>query len=94
MILPFALMLVSAPLYLTARKQGLREKLFYWKNCFAVFECLALLIFYLACNYVIIREASMAPLAEQAPTEHFNSTNNLFPFQLPASILNKTAINS
>jgi hypothetical protein len=59
MIMPFALMLVSVPLYLISKKQKLREDLFYWKNCLTVFECLALLVFYLACNYFIIREASI-----------------------------------
>lgn len=59
MIMPFALMLISAPIYSTVKKQKLREELFYWKNCLAVFECLALLVFYLACNYFIIREASI-----------------------------------
>jgi uncharacterized membrane protein YgcG len=59
MIMPFALMLISAPFYVTAKKYKLREELFYWKNCLAVFECLALLIFYLACNYFVIREASI-----------------------------------
>ena len=59
MIMPFALMLVSVPLYVTVKKQKQRPELFYWKNCLLVFECIALLIFYVAGNYFVIRESSI-----------------------------------
>ncbi|MES2593446.1 MAG: hypothetical protein V4608_16305 [Bacteroidota bacterium] len=59
-IMPFALMLISVPVYLTAIKQKQRKELFHWKQCFTVFECLALIIFYLAGNYFVIRESSIA----------------------------------
>lgn len=60
MIMPFALMLLSVPIYLGAKKQKVCKELFYWKHNLAVLECLALLIFYLACNYFVIRESSIA----------------------------------
>lgn len=60
MIMPFALMLVSALFYLTIRKQKQRVDLIYWKNCLVVLECLSLLLFYTACNYFVIRESSIS----------------------------------
>lgn len=59
-IMPFALMIISVPIYLTAIKQKQRKELFHWKQCIAVFECTALMIFYLSGNYFVIREASIA----------------------------------
>jgi hypothetical protein len=59
MIMPFALMVVSVPLYLGVKKQKQGRNLFYWKNCLVVFECAALLVFYIACNYFVIRESSI-----------------------------------
>ena len=60
LIMPFALMAVSVPVYFAARKQKERDDLFYWKNCFIVFEYAALIVFYAAGNYFVIREASAA----------------------------------
>jgi uncharacterized membrane protein YgcG len=58
-IMPFALMSVSVFIYLAAKKLKQRNDLFYWKQCILVFECVALLVFYLACNYFIVRESSL-----------------------------------
>jgi uncharacterized membrane protein YgcG len=55
--MPFALMAVSAPLYFYARKLKRKEDFFFWKECITVFECMALLIFYLSGNYFVIRES-------------------------------------
>ena len=59
-IMPFALMIVSVPLYLYAKKYKEREDLFCWKNCFFIAESISLLVFYAACNYYVIRESSIA----------------------------------
>ncbi len=59
LIVPFALMIISVPVYLTAVKQKKRDELFYWKNCFTVFEFAALIVFYAAGNYFVIRESSI-----------------------------------
>lgn len=60
MIMPFALMTASAPMYLFVNRQKKRDKLFFWKNCLLAMECIALLVFYMACNYYVIRESSIA----------------------------------
>lgn len=59
MIMPFALMLVSVFLYFIIKKQQQRRELFYWNHCLVIFECLALITFYLAGNYFVIRESSI-----------------------------------
>ena len=59
-IMPFALMILSITVYFLAIKQKQKERFFYWKICIEVFECLALIVFYLAGNYFVIREASIA----------------------------------
>jgi len=59
-IMPFALMTLSITVYFWAIKQKQKEHFFYWKKCIEVFECLALIVFYLAGNYFVIREASIA----------------------------------
>lgn len=60
LIMPFALMIVSIPVYFLAIKQKQKETLFHWKKCIEVFEWLALIVFYLAGNYFVIREASIS----------------------------------
>jgi hypothetical protein len=59
LIMPFALMLFSVALYFQLKKFKNKTELFYWKPCIAVVECFALLVFYLACNYYVIRESSV-----------------------------------
>lgn len=59
MIMPFALMLLSVVIYIQARKYKAKENFLCWKPCIIVFECVALLVFYIACNYFVIRESSI-----------------------------------
>ncbi len=60
LIMPFALMLFSVPIYLIARKQKQNDAYFLWKHCLSVCEAVALILFYLAGNYFVIRESSIA----------------------------------
>ncbi|MES2138105.1 MAG: hypothetical protein V4511_00250 [Bacteroidota bacterium] len=60
LIMPFALMTVSIPVYFLATKQKQKEELFHWKKCIEIFEWLALIVFYFAGNYFVIREASIS----------------------------------
>lgn len=57
LIMPFALMALSLPVYLYARKLKDKDGLFFWKECIMVFEAVALLVFYCAGNYYVIRES-------------------------------------
>ncbi|MBL7884272.1 MAG: hypothetical protein JNL69_09395 [Bacteroidia bacterium] len=59
LIMPFALMVISAIFYLSIKKQKKQEKLSLWKNCFTAAECIVMIVFYLACNYYVIRESSV-----------------------------------
>jgi hypothetical protein len=59
MIMPFALMLLSAAIYFKANQYKQKHNLIYWKQCLIAFECLALLVFYISCNYFVIRESSI-----------------------------------
>lgn len=60
LIMPFFLMLVSATFYFIAKKQKQKEVLLPWKNCLVATESIAMIVFYLACNYFVIRESSIA----------------------------------
>ena len=59
LIMPFFLMLVSAMFYFIVKKQKQKDGLLPWKNCLVSVECTAMIVFYLACNYFIIRESSI-----------------------------------
>jgi len=59
MIMPFAFMILSAVIYTLAKQNKQKENLWPWKPCLVVFECIALLVFYGACNYFVIRESSL-----------------------------------
>lgn len=69
MIMPFALMLLSAIIYFIVKKptpSSIAQSPSQWEgrggpyaSCFVVFECVALIVFYLACNYFVIRESSI-----------------------------------
>lgn len=59
LIMPFAFMLFSAALYFQSKKHKNKSELFYWRSCIEVVEFLALIIFYTACNYFVIRESSV-----------------------------------
>lgn len=60
MIMPFVLMLFSAVLYFQTKKLKHKSELAYWKSCIIVAEFVALLVFYISCNYYVIRESSLA----------------------------------
>ncbi len=59
LIMPFALMFLSAVIYLFVKKQKKNEAFLPWRNCFIAAESIALIIFYLSCNYFVIRESSI-----------------------------------
>lgn len=59
LIMPFAFMLFSAVLYFQSKNYKTKSELFYWRSCIEVVEFLALLVFYTACNYYVIRESSV-----------------------------------
>ena len=59
LIMPFALMLFSAVLYFQCKKYKTKPELFYWSSCIELVEFIALLVFYTACNYFVIRESSV-----------------------------------
>ncbi|HTN16924.1 MAG TPA: hypothetical protein VL092_04525 [Chitinophagaceae bacterium] len=60
LIMPFALMILSVPVYVYARKLKNQQRFFFWKECISVFETVALLVFYGAGNYYVIRESGAA----------------------------------
>ena len=60
LIMPFAMMLLSVVIYLVAKRLQQNTSLRYWQTAIAVFECIALLVFYLSGNYYVIRESSIA----------------------------------
>jgi hypothetical protein len=60
LIMPFFLMLLSAAFYFIAKKQKQKEVLLPWKKCLVAAECIAMIVFYLACNYFVIRESSIS----------------------------------
>lgn len=59
LIMPFALMLFSAVLYFQIKKFKSKTELYYWRSCMDVVEFLSLIVFYMACNYYVIRESSV-----------------------------------
>jgi len=59
LIMPFALMILSAAIYVIAKKQKQKAFLLPWKNCLIAAECIAMIVFYLSCNYYVIRESSI-----------------------------------
>ena len=59
LMMPFVLMLFSAVLYFQTKKLKHKLELAYWKSCIIVAEFVSLLVFYMACNYYVIRESSV-----------------------------------
>ncbi|MFA6150418.1 MAG: hypothetical protein WC716_03790 [Chitinophagaceae bacterium] len=59
LIMPFAFMILSLGFYFKARQMKQLDRFFYWKDCIVVFECVALLMFYISGNYYVIRELSI-----------------------------------
>lgn len=59
LIMPFAFMLLSAAIYFTTKRAKEKEELVLWNDCLSIFEVVALILFYAAGNYYVIREASV-----------------------------------
>lgn len=60
LILPFAMMILSILIYCLVKKQQLNSKLIGWKNGLITCEAITMIVFYLAGNYFVIRESSVA----------------------------------
>lgn len=58
-VMPIIMMVISAPLYFYFRTIKQKPENFLWENCFIVAECVSIIIFYLAGNYMIVRELSI-----------------------------------
>ncbi len=59
-VIPFCFMGLAALSYWLINKYHNNEELRYWKHCFFLLEIAALLIFYLAGNYFVVRELTVA----------------------------------
>lgn len=59
LMMPFALGAFSAGIYVMAKTNLRKDKFIYWKQCLVLIESCALLVLYLACNYLVIRESSI-----------------------------------
>lgn len=57
LLMPFAFMLLSVGIYLKTRQYIKKEMFKYWQSSLVILQSLSLLVFYLACNYFIIRES-------------------------------------
>lgn len=79
-IMPFAMMALSAALYLAAKRFKGIENLQHWENFFVTWEAVALIMFYAACNYFVIRESSTALFNMYQPGEEDISLAFLFYF--------------
>nr|MBL7917838.1 hypothetical protein [Bacteroidia bacterium] len=59
LIMPFALMALSAGLYFFTKIEYKKSAMFYYKQCIKTAQFLSLIIFYVAGNYFVIRESSV-----------------------------------
>ena len=59
LIMPFAFMLLSALLYFETKRTKAKEEFLLWDDCLSIFEVVALIVFYAAGNYYVIRESSV-----------------------------------
>ena len=70
-LLPFALMLAAALAYAAQRAAARRPDAYYYQSCLGTARALALLVFYLGGNYLVVREFSAAlhnlPVSQQIP---------------------------
>jgi hypothetical protein len=55
---PFLIMIVSAAIYFLTDKQTNRHKYLHYTNCFLLLKISALICFYCAANYYVVREVS------------------------------------
>ncbi|MCC6186348.1 MAG: hypothetical protein IT256_04270 [Chitinophagaceae bacterium] len=65
--MPFCFMVVSVVIYEISEKYKSKEELRFWTECFATLQSVALMLFYLAGNYFVIREASIEYFGLQIP---------------------------
>lgn len=59
LIMPFALMLLSVLFYFIIINKQKQPALLAWKKCLVACQVVAMVVFYMACNYFIIRESSI-----------------------------------
>ncbi len=59
LIMPFALMALSAGLYFFTKIEYKKQSMFYYKSCIKTAQFLSLLVFYVSGNYFVIRESSI-----------------------------------
>ncbi len=59
MLMPFAFMGISVLIYFFTVMQKRKEHLFLWKKCFSLVQWSVLMIFYISCNYYVVRESSI-----------------------------------
>jgi len=59
LIMPFVFMAISAIFYFVIQKQKQRIALSVWKSLLIMAEAFVLMVFYLSCNYFVIRESSI-----------------------------------
>lgn len=67
LIMPFCFMIISVIIYTISEKHKSKEALRFWSECFTTLQSVALVIFYLAGNYFVIREASINYFGLQIP---------------------------
>lgn len=60
-LLPFILMAAVIPVYVFVKTVQRRESAFYWESCLDLAEIMALVVFYAAGNYFVVREGNAAP---------------------------------
>lgn len=58
LLLPFVNMALGAGLYFLKKKTFENDRYFYWAGCLKVVEVLALVLFYVAGNYAVVREGN------------------------------------
>ena len=59
LILPYAMMLIATIIYFGSIQLKKKEAFLFWKDCLSIFEVIALIVFYAAGNYCMIKSASI-----------------------------------
>ena len=59
LVMPFLFMIISAVLYFFVKKYQKNDRFIKWKNLLQTVELTTMIVFYLSCNYFVIREASV-----------------------------------
>ena len=60
LVMPFLFMTISMALYFLIKKYQKNSQLLQWKNILQTAKLTAMIVFYLSCNYFVIREASVS----------------------------------